>query len=171
MKIQHFLLIALIILTIDKIGTAQPRGKNFTLNTPTTSGYYIARDSIKLAPGFFCSPSGGSYFVAEIDYSTIQPNINRSLDLSLTVGSTTGSFDVGPTGAASYNIPLTVPPGAAGMQPEISIGYNSQGVNGLLGIGWNLYGLSTITRVPTTIFNDGVIDPVDLDANDKFALD
>jgi hypothetical protein len=49
-----------------------------------------------------------------------------------------GSFSVGATGAASYNIPIALPPGAAGMAPSLSLGYSSQGSNGLLGIGWSL---------------------------------
>ncbi|HTL18103.1 MAG TPA: SpvB/TcaC N-terminal domain-containing protein, partial [Patescibacteria group bacterium] len=87
------------------------------------------------------------------------------------VGSTPGEFAVGQSGAASYNIPIQVPPGINGMAPTLSFQYNSQVHNGLLGLGWNLAGLSYITRCPSTIAQGGVIDGVDFDSNDKFCLD
>ncbi|MCK5480226.1 MAG: putative Ig domain-containing protein, partial [Gammaproteobacteria bacterium] len=87
------------------------------------------------------------------------------------VGSTAGSFDVSPQGAGTYTIPLTLPPGIAGMQPGLSLAYNSQTGNGLLGVGWSLQGLSAISRCGTTPAQDGFIDGVDFDANDRFCLD
>ena len=35
-----------------------------------------------------------------------------------------GSFDIGPVGNATYNIPVDLPPGTAGLKPDISIVYN-----------------------------------------------
>jgi RHS repeat-associated protein len=49
-------------------------------------------------------------------------------------------------GAASYSIPIVVPPGRAGMQPSVSIGYSSRGGNGELGMGWSLGVGSGISR-------------------------
>jgi RHS repeat-associated protein len=42
------------------------------------------------------------------------------------------------TGAASYKIPIEVPPGRKGMQPNISLIYNSYTNNGWIGEGWSL---------------------------------
>lgn len=84
---------------------------------------------------------------------------------------TPGEFAVSPTGAATYTIPIRVPPGTAGMEPKLALVYNSQAGNGLLGVGWSLSGLSAITRCPQTVAQDGVKGGVNYDANDRFCLD
>jgi len=86
-------------------------------------------------------------------------------------GSTPGTFKVSETGAATYTIPLTVPPGAAGMTPNLALVYNSQGGNGVLGMGWSLSGLSAITRCPATLAQDGFKGGINYDANDRYCLD
>ncbi len=86
-------------------------------------------------------------------------------------GAILGQFAVDGNGAATYTIPIKVPPGVGGLQPELSLVYNSQQGNGPLGVGWSLGGLSSITRCPATKAIDGFIDPVDFDNNDKFCLD
>ncbi|OOG37817.1 FG-GAP-like repeat-containing protein [Polaromonas sp. A23] len=86
-------------------------------------------------------------------------------------GTTPGQFSVNESGAATYAIPIQVPPGVAGMQPQLSLEYNSHGGNGLLGIGWNLGGLSAISRCPKTMASDEVRGSVNLDNNDRFCLD
>src|SRR5437660_645438 len=60
------------------------------------------------------------------------------------VGRTPGAFAVTDTGAATYSIPIRVPPGAAGMQPSLAITYDSRSQNGPLGVGWTLSGFSVI---------------------------
>ncbi len=89
----------------------------------------------------------------------------------LTPGSTPGEFSVSPSGAATYTIPLQVPPGVAGMAPRLALVYSSQGGNGMLGMGWGLSGLSAITRCPQTRAQDGNMSGVNFDMNDRFCLD
>ncbi len=81
-----------------------------------------------------------------------------------------GSVSVSPTGAATYNIPIQVPPGTAGIQPSLALTYNSQSGNGLAGVGWSLSGFSAILRCPRTIVQDGISGSINYDANDRFCL-
>lgn len=74
-------------------------------------------------------------------------------------------------GAATYVIPIDVPPGTHGVQPQLSLDYNSQQKNGLLGLGWNIGGLSAITRCKARIVQDGYIGSINFDSNDRFCLD
>ena len=87
------------------------------------------------------------------------------------IGGTVDRTKVSATGAASYSVPLFVPPGRAGMQPKLSIVYSSQGGDGLLGKGWNIAGLSSITRTGQDFYNDGKVTPVQLTNEDRFMLD
>ncbi|MEI7468816.1 MAG: FG-GAP-like repeat-containing protein, partial [Chloroflexota bacterium] len=86
-------------------------------------------------------------------------------------GYTQGEFSVNEAGAATYQIPMVVPPGTAGMTPQLALAYDSRGGNSLAGWGWSLSGLSQISRCPATIAQHGVQDGVDFDANDQFCLD
>lgn len=90
---------------------------------------------------------------------------------STEVGVTQGQLSVSLSGGANYNIPIAVPPGINGTVPQIGLAYNSQGSNGLAGYGWNVAGVSVITRIPATKHHDGIIDAVDFDNLDRFALD
>lgn len=81
------------------------------------------------------------------------------------------SAGVAPSGAATYQVPLQLPPGVAGMTPKLAFTYNSQAGNGLMGWGWTLDGLSAITRCPQTMVHDGARGSINFDANDRFCLD
>lgn len=98
-------------------------------------------------------------------------NFFVSAQTSSEVGITEGQLSVSLSGAATYTIPIAVPPGINGVVPQISLAYNSQGGNGMAGFGWNVSGISAITRIPATKYHDNVIDPVDFNALDRFALD
>ncbi len=86
-------------------------------------------------------------------------------------GELKGDFNVDAQGAATYSIPLDLPPGIRGVAPKLSLGYRSGGGNGMVGVGWSLSGLPTITRCPRTMAQDGVRGSVNGDANDRFCMD
>lgn len=86
-------------------------------------------------------------------------------------GTLPGALSVSHLGAATYSIPIVVPPGTAGMQPGLSLNYNSQAPNGILGLGWSLGGLSSIGRCGKTIAQDGVSQRISFSATDRLCLD
>lgn len=90
---------------------------------------------------------------------------------STETGVTAGNLSVSLSGAATYSIPISVPPGINGVVPQIGLSYNSQSGVGIAGYGWNISGLSAITRIPSTKFHDGLDNPVDFDIYDRYALD
>ena len=99
------------------------------------------------------------------NFSNYQPSV------SLAVGAVDGSHSVSATGAASYNIPIAVPPGTYGTAPSLQIAYNSQGGDGPLGIGWSIGGLSAISRTGSDHYHEQAVTPVSFNSNDRFALD
>ena len=82
-----------------------------------------------------------------------------------------GSFQASGAGAATYSIPIGVPPGTAGMAPSLSLDYSSQGGSGIVGLGWSLSGVPSIGRCPRTVAQDGVHGSVNYDANDRFCME
>lgn len=82
-----------------------------------------------------------------------------------------GFVKIDNNGAATYSIPIIVPPGTAGIQPNLAFTYSSQGGNGLLGVGWSISGLPVIDRCGKTIAQDGVPGGVNLDSGDRFCMD
>ncbi len=87
------------------------------------------------------------------------------------VGEVSGQFDVDPSGAANYTVPIAVPPGTAGMQPSLALSYSSMGGNGPLGVGWSIDGLSAVHRCGRTIVNDGFNIGITYTADDNYCLD
>ncbi|MDR1682140.1 MAG: hypothetical protein LBS25_01955 [Candidatus Symbiothrix sp.] len=169
-------------LPIFFIAMAVSGQKTIDLSQPeTTSKTYVARDRIRLLPGFSFSSSGNKTFHAFLDehlitntvYQTAseRPNPARSLNESYEVGSTAGAATVSPTGAALYQIPITVMPGTGGVQPNISIVYNSQSGNGLVGYGWSLNVVSAITRTGKTFYHDGATAAPQLTGADNLLFD
>ncbi|HWA90304.1 MAG TPA: FG-GAP-like repeat-containing protein [Rhizomicrobium sp.] len=82
-----------------------------------------------------------------------------------------GRLDVNASGAATYAIPILVPPGTAGLAPALTLNYSSQSGNGMLGFGWSLGGLPSIARCPQTYAQDGAHGGVAYNADDRFCLD
>ncbi|NOZ33948.1 MAG: hypothetical protein GXO80_01440 [Chlorobi bacterium] len=176
MKKKIITFIVLLIFAVNSFSQIET-GKHFVLNK-NLSGQnktYIARDYIKLTGGFRYTAQPGKTFIGRIDpsliFDTDYGDTQTPFSTDLPVGSLPGSVNVSPSGAATYAIPIALPPGTAGMMPGLSIVYNSQSGDGMLGRGWTIGGFSAITRVPTTYYHDGYIDGVDFDDNDRFALD
>ncbi len=138
-------------------------------------------DSVVFMAGFEweAQSDADATFVAQFGYHELLADYGGALSSSSgfgisdsgVVGGTPTSFNVTPSGAGIYEIPILVSPGTNGMEPNLSIVYNSQAPDGLLGKGFSLSGLSALTRSPSTKYHDGSTDPVDFDHNDKLTLD
>jgi RHS repeat-associated protein len=74
-------------------------------------------------------------------------------------------------GAATYSVPIVVPPGRAGMQPSLSLNYNSRSGDGVAGMGWTISGISSIHRCPQTPEQDGKSQGVSYTNSDRLCLD
>ncbi|WP_171037351.1 SpvB/TcaC N-terminal domain-containing protein [Pseudoalteromonas phenolica] len=73
-------------------------------------------------------------------------------------------------GAASYHIPIDLPPGRAGIQPNVSLNYSSRSGNGIAGVGWSLSAGQSITRCPATFAQDRFTQNPQYNGNDKLCL-
>ncbi|HET6725359.1 MAG TPA: SpvB/TcaC N-terminal domain-containing protein, partial [Gammaproteobacteria bacterium] len=87
------------------------------------------------------------------------------------VGAIPAHFAVTPTGAATYSIPINLPPGINGLTPHLGLAYSSGAGNGWAGYGWSLAGFSAITRCGKTIAEDGTVGVVTFTSSDSFCLD
>lgn len=93
------------------------------------------------------------------------------LGLAQNTSNISGSFDIGPVGNATYNIPVDLPPGTSGLKPDISIVYNSFSGDGIMGKGFSLSAISSIARANTTVFHNGSISDIKFNNNDNYMLD
>ena len=162
---------------------AQQPGESFTLQSPPSgTRNYIARDYINLLPGFEYTASNLRTFSAKVDQWILLPPTRGTYANSSgvivdhpgsggVVGAIPGNFAVSPSGAATYTIPIEVPPGVNGMQPNVSLVYNSQAGQGYLGWGWSLGGMSAISRTGKTLYHDGFVESIQLDLTDNLMLD
>lgn len=80
-------------------------------------------------------------------------------------------MNVTPSGAATYSLPISIPPGTKAVMPSLNLIYSSQAGNGLLGIGWNITGLSAISRSGKSQAYDNSVSTVKLNSEDFFNLD
>lgn len=164
-------------------GLAQ-QNPNPTLDTNMSGESHVikGRDHITFNSGFLYEippAEEDNTFVAYFGYHELLLEIGGALSSSSgfgisndgEVGGTATSFDVGPSGAATYAIPIIVSPGTNEMEPNLSIVYNSQAPDGLLGKGFSLGGLSAISRGPATRYHDTQADQVDFDEEDRLLLD
>ena len=84
---------------------------------------------------------------------------------------TKGELQISNSGTPTYKVPIALPPGIKDVAPQLAITYNGASVQGLAGMGWNLVGISSISRVSSRLDLDGILDPVDFDNLDRYALD
>lgn len=84
---------------------------------------------------------------------------------------TKGELQITNSGTPTYKVPIALPPGLKNVAPQLALVYSGSSVQGMAGMGWNLVGISSISRVSSNIALDGLIDPVDFDDLDRFALD
>ena len=87
------------------------------------------------------------------------------------VGTPSNSFNVTPTGGASWSFPIEMPRGVNGVEPHVGIVYNSQQGNGIAGWGTSIAGISSITRGPRDIYHDGKASGMSRTMDDAFFLD
>lgn len=82
-------------------------------------------------------------------------------------------YGVSPTGSATYNYPIAVPPGIKGVQPALSLSYASGngGTGERVGAGWSLSATSVITRCPSNVRLDAAVFNIDWDMTDRLCLD
>ncbi|MBV4485397.1 toxin [Pseudomonas sp. SWRI153] len=95
--------------------------------------------------------------MAEQDLSIVTPSIAKSSTIA-TIGKSWGA--VGPTGAASFVLPIPASSGR-GWDPQLSLTYSSQTGNGPFGIGWALntgqISLRTSKGVPRYAGDDDIV--------------
>jgi RHS repeat-associated protein len=101
--------------------------------------------------------------------TTTLPGITKTT--AMAIGSISGGASVNLAGAATYTIPIPMPPGSNGMVPALSFSYSSLSGNGLLGMGWSMAGLSAIGRGNKTFLQDGMVANPDLSSADVLTLD
>jgi RHS repeat-associated protein len=132
--------------------------------TPDGNGYgpTLPSGAVNLRPTFAAAISAS---VVATDF-TLDAQQNK-----VAAGELPGKFDVTSDGAATYVIPIEVPPGRNGMQPRLALQYNSRGGDGPFGVGWSLAGPSQIMRCKKTLAQDGRGAQVQFDSTDAFCLD
>lgn len=101
----------------------------------------------------------------------VNVNAYAGYQKSIPIGTISGTFSVDGSGAATYQVPIEVPPGTNGVAPSLALNYNNQRSNGYLGMGWAVSGISSITRCPGTYRQTGAKSGVTFTELDRFCLD
>lgn len=154
---------------------------NYPITSKPAGSYFYA-----IRP---CVNTNGGCNVGSMDYATVvvstDPNAgnvsrflpavapaDESVSNAIFNGAVEGNFVVDQNGAATYTLPLEVPPGINGLQPKLALNYSSlRRANGYLGYGWALQGLSSIERCRATFVRDGYVDGINNDDDYKYCLD
>ncbi len=99
------------------------------------------------------------------------PDALAGVSPSTAAGRTPAEFGVSHSGAATYRIPLWMPPGVGQVGLDLALVYASRGGSSLIGTGWSITGLSTITRCNRTWAQDGDAAGVTNTLADRYCLD
>jgi RHS repeat-associated protein len=145
-----------------KVGTRSATATASSPQLPTTTGPDGSR--------IVTLPDGSKLNIDTVPPKDPRPSDEPEVGAEF-LGALTGELGVSPTGAATYTVPISIPPGVAGMAPNLSLVYNSQGGNGIAGQGWEIGGLSMIHRCPKTKAVDGVMRPVLMNSLDSGNMD
>ncbi|MDD7461266.1 MAG: FG-GAP-like repeat-containing protein [Prevotellaceae bacterium] len=126
-----------------------------------------AVDSVSVSSMF----SSESILSAVSEVSSLSSAPSNLPNSRYAVGNLKGSLSVSNSGAAIYELPISVPDGGP-LTPHISLAYNSQ-LNGYgqAGYGFNIIGLSSITRCGHDLFHDGQQYGVRYTPDDNLMLD
>lgn len=120
----------------------------------------------------FAAPLAGAVLAflllgAQADTPAIRTTVYLPADA---IGTLAGTFSVDASGAATYEVPIEVPPGIKGLAPQLALTYNSQRGNGILGMGWALNGIESIARCSPTEVSFGYIGSVSYSYADRFCM-
>ncbi|MCS4308915.1 RHS repeat-associated protein [Rheinheimera pacifica] len=113
---------------------------------------------------------------ADSDFITAVPaaasvSIPAESAASTSVMTVAGDFTVTNQGAATYNIPITLPAGLGGYTPELALNYSSLGGSGDAGLGWSLAAVSSISRCQKVLEGDGRYQEITFTDQDALCLD
>ena len=180
---KHLIIYLYISILCVSIAYAQEERTHYELKTNyNESKTFVARDYIKLMPGFTFKASDNKVFEAKIDQALLFPpkdaayikpdgTITTNQDEGYAVGEISASFTVSPQGTAIYTVPIKMPQGINSLQPNLAIAYNSHIQLGNLGFKTILQGISSIRRCRKSKYYHDDYRAVKLDENDQFALD
>lgn len=130
-------------------------------------GAFSVRRFINPSKPFRLAPTAGAFFAL----TAVTAFSMTDAQAIAAVGAVVGTAGVNADGAATYTIPISLPPGTNGMQPSVALNYDSQSGDGFAGFGWTLSGLSAIARCPMSIEDDGQIQAVQYQVSDDYCLD
>ena len=157
--------------------TDHPGNYTFQLRKPKydNSGYneVIAESkqlTVQACVGECISPIDPDPTISLVGNGLFEPILTNHITHEPGAGPIPGSGGVS-GGAATYNLPLAIPPGRNGMTPSVSVNYSSKGGNGTLGLGWSISTGSSIYRCPQTLAQDDNNHAVDFTNEDRLCLD
>ncbi|WP_456446305.1 PKD domain-containing protein, partial [Thiolapillus sp.] len=153
------------------IQAVKPNGDTHSWTYTLPGMLASAGDSSGALEEFYYTPYGETWPAPYSYAPTVQQDQLPSAGPSNLVASLPGEFAVTGNGAASYAVPIEIPPGRGKLTPKLTLQYNSQGGSGLLGMGWSLGGLSTIHRCKQTWAQDNKPAAVEMHADDALCLD